>query len=198
MQIVVVWSKFQWMLFPGLQLTNFPLVPHIYASVNQVSIGSDNGLLPIRRQAIIWTSVGLLSTGRLGTSFSEILIKIQNFSFTKMHLKISCARRWPFYPMEDELTINEHLVWILRVKKCCLKGVDNGAHSMMTTSNGNIFRVTGPLWGESTGHRRIPLTKVSNTELWCLLWSAWTNDWANNRDAGDLKSYRTHYDGTVM
>ena len=28
--------------------------------------------------------------------------------------------------------------------------------SMMTSSNGNIFRVTGPLWGESTGHRWIP------------------------------------------
>ena len=27
---------------------------------------------------------------------------------------------------------------------------------MMTSSNGNIFRVTGPLWGESTGHRRFP------------------------------------------
>ena len=27
----------------------------------------------------------------LGTNFSEILIKIQNFSFTKMHLKISSA-----------------------------------------------------------------------------------------------------------
>ena len=24
---------------------------------------------------------------------------------------------------------------------------------MMTSSNGNIFRVTGPLWGEFTGHR---------------------------------------------
>ena len=27
---------------------------------------------------------------------------------------------------------------------------------MMTSSNGNIFRVTGPLCGEFTGHRRIP------------------------------------------
>ena len=26
--------------------------------------------------------------------------------------------------------------------------------SMMTSLNGNIFRVTGPLWGESTGHHR--------------------------------------------
>ena len=37
-------------LFPGL--SHIPLVPHIYVS-NRVSIGSDNGLSPIRRQAII-------------------------------------------------------------------------------------------------------------------------------------------------
>ena len=42
----------------------------------QVSIGSNNGLSPIRRQAIIWTSAGLLSIGPLGTNFSEILTKI--------------------------------------------------------------------------------------------------------------------------
>ena len=41
----------------------------------------------------------------------------------------------------------------------------------MTSSNGNIFRVTGPLWGESTGHRWIPLTKASDAELWCFLLS---------------------------
>ena len=34
------------------------------------------------------------------------------------------------------------------------------------------FRFTGRLWGESTGHRWIPLTKVSGTEPWCFLWSA--------------------------
>ena len=49
-------------------------------------------------------------------------------------------------------------------------------HNMMTSSNGNIFRVTGPLCGEFTGHRWIPLTKASDAELWCFLWSApeWT------------------------
>ena len=30
---------------------------------------------------------------------------------------------------------------------------------MMTSSNGNIFRVTDPLLGESTGDRLIPLTR---------------------------------------
>ena len=41
--------------------------------------------------------------------------------------------------------------------------------SMMTSSNGNIFCVTGPLCGEFTGHRWIPCTKASDAELWCFL-----------------------------
>ena len=41
---------------------------------------------------------------------------------------------------------------------------------MMTLSNGNTFRVTGPLCREFTGHRWIPLTKASDAELWCFLW----------------------------
>ena len=40
---------------------------------------------------------------------------------------------------------------------------------MMTSSNGNILRVTGPLCEELTGHRWIPLTKVSDAELRCFL-----------------------------
>ena len=70
----------------------------MYASVNRVSICSNNGLSPIRRQAIILTNAGRLSIGLLATNVSEILIKIQNFSFTKMHLKISFAKWWPFCP----------------------------------------------------------------------------------------------------
>ena len=44
--------------------------------------------------------------------------------------------------------------------------------TMMTSSNGNIFRVTGHLCGEFTSPRWIPLTKASDAELWCCLWSA--------------------------
>ena len=43
---------------------------------------------------------------------------------------------------------------------------------MMTSSNGNIFRVTDHLCGEFTGPRWIPCTKASDAELWCFLWSA--------------------------
>ena len=58
-------------------------------------IGSDNGLSPGRRQAIIWNNDGLMSIGALGTNFSEILIEIHTFSFTKMHLKVLSAKWRP-------------------------------------------------------------------------------------------------------
>ena len=71
--------------------------------------------------------------------------------------------------------------------------------SMMTSSNGNIFRVTGPLGGEFTGDRWIPRTNASGAELWYILWSApWISVWVNNREAGDLKRHRSHYDVIVM
>ena len=41
----------------------------------------------------------------------------------------------------------------------------------LTSSNGNIFCIAGPLCRELTGDRWIPLTKVSGVELWCFLWS---------------------------
>ena len=59
-------------------------------------IGSDNGLSPDRRQAIIWTKAGILFIEPLGTNFNEILIEILTFSFKKMRLKVSSAKRRPF------------------------------------------------------------------------------------------------------
>ena len=36
---------------------------------------------------------------------------------------------------------------------------------IVASSIENIFCVTGPLWGESTGHWWIPCTKASDTKL---------------------------------
>ena len=69
---------------------------------------------------------------------------------------------------------------------------------MMTSWNGNIFRVTGHLCGEFTGPRWIPHTKASDAELWCFLWSARISSWVNTREAGDLRRHRGHYDVIVM
>ena len=43
---------------------------------------------------------------------------------------------------------------------------------VVTSSNGDIFCVTGPLRGEFTGNRWIPLPKASDAEPWCFLRSA--------------------------
>ena len=74
-------------------LTHWGRVMHICVSELTI-IGSDNGLSPGRRQAIIWTIAGILLIGPLRTSFSEISIGIQTFSFKKMHLISSkgCTR----------------------------------------------------------------------------------------------------------
>ena len=69
---------------------------------------------------------------------------------------------------------------------------------MMTSSNGNIFRISGPLCGEFAGHRWIPHTKASYAELWCFLWSPpEKNGRVNNREAGELRLLRAHGDVTV-
>ena len=48
-----------------------------------------------------------------------------------------------------------------------------GFDFMMTSSNGKKIRVTSSLWRESTTvDRWIPITKASDAELWCFLWSA--------------------------
>ena len=72
-------------------LIHWGWVTHIYVS-QFIIIGSDNGLSPDRRQAIIWTIDGILLIERLWTNFSEILIRIQIFSFKKMRLKMSSAK----------------------------------------------------------------------------------------------------------
>ena len=41
---------------------------------------------------------------------------------------------------------------------------------MMTSLKRNAFRVTGPLWGESTGDRWLPLTKASDGDIGCFRW----------------------------
>ena len=76
-------------------LTHWGPVTHICV-VNLTIIGSNNGLSPGRRQAIIWTNAGLLLIRTLGTNFSEIFSEAHTFSFEKMNLKMSFAKWRPF------------------------------------------------------------------------------------------------------
>ena len=80
---------------------------HICVS-DLTSIGSDNGLSPGRRQAIIRTNAGILLIRPLGTNFSEFSVEILIFSFKKMRLKVSSAKRRPFCLGLNELTPTQH------------------------------------------------------------------------------------------
>ena len=77
---------------------------HIYVSKLTI-IGSDNGLSPCLRQAIIWTNAGTLLIGPWGTNFGEILIGTRAFSFKKLHLKTSSAKWRLFCLGLNELTL---------------------------------------------------------------------------------------------
>ena len=71
-------------------LTHWGRVTHICV-VKITNIGSDNGLSPGRRQAIIWTNAGIWLIAPLETNFSETLIEIQTFSLKQICLKMSSA-----------------------------------------------------------------------------------------------------------
>ena len=86
-----------WPFCSGIvDLTHWGRVTHICVSKLTTTV-SDNGLSPGRRQAIIWTNARILSISPLGTTFSEISIGVQTFSFKKMELKMSSAKWRRFF-----------------------------------------------------------------------------------------------------
>ena len=93
-------------------LTHWGRVTHICVSKLTI-IGSDNGLAPDRRQAIIWTNAGMLLIRTLGTNFSEILSEIRAFSFKKMHLKMSSGNWRSFSLGLNVLKCYRYVVYVL-------------------------------------------------------------------------------------
>ena len=167
-------------------------------------VGSDNGLSPGRRLDIIWFNAGIMLIRPLGTNFSEILIEIHNatFSLKKMHLQISSGNGGHFVSASvcwqiiyheplgisaspitiiDSLTPNVLLFlheWYRGTydHECICRLHDIEALSvMMTSSNGNIFRVTGPLCGEFTGPGEFPTQRpvTQNKRLSKQTWGWW-------------------------
>ena len=68
----------------------------------------------------------------------------------------------------------------------------------MTSSNGNISTWLALCAGNSPVTGEFPHKGQWRGALMFSLICAWTNGWANNRYAGDLRRPRAHYDVTVM
>ena len=177
------------------KLTHWDRVMHICVSELTI-IGSDNGLSPGRRQAIIWNNAGLLLIEPLGTKVSEISIRILKFSFKKMHLNMSSGKWRPFrldlsvlrspYSLTRALVTMAWLIccnWYL--KKFPLQWRHNGHYSVSNHQphhcllNG-LFRlkskktsklcVTGLCAGNSPGTSEFPTQMASNAENVSIWW----------------------------
>ena len=75
-----------------------------------------------------------------------------------------------------------------------MKGEQCISMIMMTSSNGNIFRVTSHMCAEFTGPGWIPLTKACDVFFYmCLI-----HGWIKNHEAGDLRRRRAHYDAIAI
>ena len=72
----------------------------------------------------------------------------------------------------------------------------NGRSSTMTSSNGNIFHITGHLSGEFTGELLAQRPVKPSFDVFLDL--RLNNGWVNNHEAGDFWRHHAHYDITVM
>ena len=143
-------------------------------------IGSDNGLSPQRRPAIIWTNAGILLIGPLGTNFSEILIKIYTFSFKKMHLKMS--GKWqPFCLILNVLT---HLkIWYWSISQTPLDFIDGYLvfkWFMVTWLNKWVPELVAAVMATRGPHSCSRLTSLSCCPFDCTLCSISSVDISSN------------------
>ena len=94
--------------------------------MNWVEIGSDNGLSPGRRQAIILTNDHILSIRPQGIYFNEILFEIEIFSFKEMQLNMSSAPWRPLCPGGEEFRTEGQdaqvrlLHVVIAIVNCCV------------------------------------------------------------------------------
>ena len=88
----------------------------------------------------------------------------------------------------DTTTMN--IQWVIKIPK--------STQNMMTSSNGNIFHVTGHLCREFTAPGEFPAQRQVTRSFDVFLICARKNDWVNNRKAGDLRRRGGQYDVNVM
>ena len=119
------------------------------------TISSNNGLLPGRHQAIIWTNVGILL---MGTNFSEILMEIYTFSFKKMHLKMSSGKCRPFC-----LGLNVLTHWGLVFHQNAAKAAPWQHFAWIN--------LKFPPWKLLGDYGPTKLTKQTETLIWCPPWN---------------------------
>ena len=108
---------------------------------------------------------------------------------------LSCCRMWlefdGFHTKTDDIKLCCCILYFYRMK------------AILTVHDDFIkWKHFSRYWPIAQGIQRSPVNSPHKGQwrgaLMLSLICASTNDWANNRDAGDLRRHRAHYDATVM
>ena len=133
-------------------------------------MGSDNGLSPGRRHAIIWTNAGISLIRTFGTNFSKILSEIHTFSSKKMHLKYRWAKR---HIMQTNIPRITNLLNRYPPRGWLLHQIQNQSATDHQPEN-----FTRRAWGQNT------------TLSWSPYNAMFTNDW---RSACNIQHYSENF-----
>ena len=156
-------------------LTHWGRVTHIGVSKLTI-IGSDNGLSPGRRQAIIWTNAGILLIGLLGTNFNEIFIEIHTFSFKKIHLKMS-SRKWRPFCLGLNVLISS---MISRIRHDVTHRCQNKIDAISQRKFSNLFLLIKMLYFDWNCTRKGQIENESALlPVMTLSWTGETSVWMN-------------------
>ena len=117
-------------LFP-LFLTHWGRVTHICFGELTI-IGSDNGLSPGWRQAIIWTNAGALSIGPLGNFYRNSYFFIQENKFDFVVCEMAAILSW-HQCVNPSSTGLVYINGTLMRPSACLQGVTGHQHEVLTS-----------------------------------------------------------------
>ena len=131
----------------------------------------DNGLSPNRQQAIICTNVGLSLIGLLRKYSRHFFYQNATFFIDKMILKMLITK-WRLFCLD--LNVLKLNVWHFANHAIPLIFL---RYIMMTSSNENIFHVTGPLCREFPPQRLV-------TRSFGVFFDLYLNKWLNKQSLG--------------
>ena len=159
-------------------------------------IGSNKDLSPGQHQAIMGTNVRILLTEPLGINFSEILVRIQTFSFKKMHLKMSSGKWRPSCLGLDVLRKREKYTW------CCCQWqvVSFSAYFLVASYATQHYAI----WHYATWHDRswsilvlsccLMASKTSHKSA--LIYNQWSSVTSTRGNAAWYVQGINHYDSS--
>ena len=128
-----------------------------------VLVGSDNGLSPDWRQAIIWTNAGILLIGPLGTNFREILIEIVKLSFKENAFENVVCETAAILPRPQCVNWQNKMANVVTQKWCML--IPRIFPSIHLRVSQCFYSGNG-----KTMSRRKPFPALTGTKISTILW----------------------------